>query len=102
MATEKHTKIWTEVWAQETHETEYALKRIKSAQSAKLTPVEINSNDSYGYFQGSSGRYETFLDYRKLTTKQSRAASHLQVLVAIFVAIDCHVSISIDLPSSLE
>ena len=24
--------------------------------------------------------YETFLDYRKLTTKQSRAASHLQVL----------------------
>ncbi len=63
MATEKHTKIWTEVWAQETHETEYALKRIKSAQSAKLTPVEINSNDSYGYFQGSSGRYETFLDY---------------------------------------
>ena len=63
MATEKHIKIWTETWTQETHETEYALKRIKSAQSAKLTPVEINSEDSYGYFQGSSGRYETFLDY---------------------------------------
>lgn len=63
MATEKHIKIWSEAWTQETHETEYALKRIKSAQSAKLTPVEINSEDTYGYFQGSHGRYETFLDY---------------------------------------
>lgn len=63
MAAEKHIKVWKETWTQETHETEYALKRIKSAESAKLTPIEINETDGFGYFQGGHGRYETFLDY---------------------------------------
>lgn len=63
MALDKHEKTWSDAWTQETHETDYALKRIKSAQSAKLTPVEINLEDGYGYFQGGHGRYETFLDH---------------------------------------
>lgn len=60
---EKANELWTSKWASETHTTEYAKKRIKSAQSAKLTPIRIDTEDLYGYFQGSSGRYETFLDY---------------------------------------
>ncbi|MCM1246465.1 MAG: SWIM zinc finger domain-containing protein [Roseburia sp.] len=63
MALDKHEETWENTWSQKTHETDYALKRIKSAQTAKLTPVEINSEDGCGYFQGGSGRYETFLDY---------------------------------------
>lgn len=53
---------WTDLWPGETHTTEYAIKRINSAKSAKLTPVKIDRDDMYGYFQGSHGRYETFLD----------------------------------------
>lgn len=60
---EKANELWTSKWSPETHTTEYAKKRIKSAQSAKLTPIKIDNDDLYGYFQGSSGRYETFLDY---------------------------------------
>ena len=56
-------EIWKNAWKQEIHTTEYALKRLKSAQSSKLTPVKIDKTDHYGYFQGSHGRYETFLDY---------------------------------------
>lgn len=63
MALDKHVETWKNTWAQGIHETDYALKRIKSAQSVKLTPVEINPEDGYGYFQGRHGRYETFLDY---------------------------------------
>ncbi|MCM1039813.1 MAG: SWIM zinc finger domain-containing protein [Ruminococcus sp.] len=65
MSTEntKASEIWNNKWTAEIHTTEYALKRIKSAQSAKLTPVKIDTTDLYGYFQGSHGRYETFLDY---------------------------------------
>lgn len=59
----KAIELWNSKWAPETHNTEYASKRIKSAQSAKLTPVKIDDVDLYGYFQGSHGRYETFLDY---------------------------------------
>lgn len=59
----KAMELWTSKWTPETHTTKYAKKRIKSAQSAKLTPVKIDAEDMYGYFQGSSGRYETFLDY---------------------------------------
>lgn len=55
-------EIWENTWPPETHTTEYALKRIKSAKSAKLTPIKIDTTDSYGYFQGAHGRYETFLD----------------------------------------
>lgn len=54
--------IWKKAWSAETHETEYAQKRIKSAKSAKMTPIKIDTEDLYGYFQGSHGRYETFLD----------------------------------------
>lgn len=60
---EKANELWNSKWVPQTHTTEYAKKRIKSAQSAKLTPIKIDNEDLYGYFQGSSGRYETFLDY---------------------------------------
>lgn len=63
METSKPMQIWKDTWTQETHKTEYAQKRIKSASSAQLTPVEINTTDCYGYFQGKHGRYETFLDF---------------------------------------
>lgn len=63
MKNENAIKIWKGTWNQETHETEYALKRIKSAKSAQLTPIELNSADCFGYFQGKHGRYETFLDF---------------------------------------
>lgn len=56
-------EIWEKAWSKEVHTTDYALKRIQSAKSAKLTPVKIDTTDFYGYFQGSHGRYETFLDY---------------------------------------
>ena len=56
------TEIWAEAWSAETHTTEFAQKRIKSAKSSKTTPVKVDKEDLYGYFQGSSGRYETFLD----------------------------------------
>mgnify|MGYP001043138175 CR=1 FL=1 len=59
---DKALKQWKDTWEDEVHTTDYATKRIKSAKSAKLTPIEINKSDLYGYFQGSSGRYETFLD----------------------------------------
>lgn len=59
----KANKLWNDTWKPEIHSTEYAVKRIKSAQSAKLTPVKIDHDDMYGYFQGSHGRYETFLDF---------------------------------------
>lgn len=55
-------EIWEKAWSKETHETDFAQKRIKSAKSAKLTPIKIDTEDCYGYFQGSRGRYETFLD----------------------------------------
>jgi len=59
----KAIELWNNTWTPETHTTEYAAKRIKSAQSAKLTPIKIDHEDLYGYFQGSHGRYETFLNY---------------------------------------
>lgn len=63
MANDKITKKWEDAWKQEIHTTDYALKRIKSAKSAKLTPIKIDTTDYYGYFQGSRGKYETFLDF---------------------------------------
>ena len=59
----KAQELWNEKWTPEQHATEYAKKRIKSAESAKLTPIKIDREDLYGYFQGSHGRYETFLDF---------------------------------------
>lgn len=55
-------ETWERAWPHELHEDEYAKKRIASAKSAKLTPIRINQDDLCGYFQGSSGKYETFLD----------------------------------------
>ena len=63
MTDSKTIKIWEDTWSEETHTTDYATKRIKSAKSAKLTPLKIDVTDCYGYFQGNHGRYETFLDY---------------------------------------
>lgn len=63
MANDKALKKWEEMWKPEIHTTDYAFKRIKSAQSAKLTPIKIDTTDFYGYFQGSHGKYETWLDY---------------------------------------
>lgn len=56
-------EIWEEAWEKEIHTTDYALKRIETAKSAKLTPIKIDTQDFFGYFQGSHGRYETFLDH---------------------------------------
>lgn len=53
--------LWN-TWNSEFLNDDYAQKRIKSAMSKKLTPVLINHDDCFGYFQGSHGRYETFLD----------------------------------------
>lgn len=63
MENNKAMEIWEKAWGKEIHTTDYANKRIKSAKSAKLTPIKIDKDDCYGYFQGSHGRYETFLDY---------------------------------------
>lgn len=62
MADNKAKEIWENTWAPETHTTDYALKRIQSALSAKLTPLNIDNKNYYGNFQGSHGRYETYLD----------------------------------------
>lgn len=61
MAENKALEIWEGAWEPEVHTTEYALKRIKSAQSAKLTPLEIDTTNFCGDFQGGHGRYHTFL-----------------------------------------
>ncbi len=59
----KACEIWEKTWNPELHTTDYALKRIKSAKSAKLTPIKIDETDCYGYFQGSHGKYETWLGH---------------------------------------
>ena len=59
---EKALEIWNESWSADTHTTEHAAKRIKSAKSAKLTPLNIDAENLVGNFKGSSGRYETHLD----------------------------------------
>ncbi len=59
---EKALEKWKSSWDSSIHESDYAAKRIKSAKSAKLTPIKIDTDDCYGYFQGTHGRYETWLD----------------------------------------
>ena len=59
---EKAKELWEQAWPNDLHEDEYGKKRIASAKSAKLTPIRIDQDDLFGYFQGSHGRYETFLD----------------------------------------
>ena len=46
-------EIWENKWPFETHNCEYAFKRMKSAQSAKLTPVSIDKENASGVFKGS-------------------------------------------------
>ncbi len=55
-------KKWNAIWDAKIHLTEHAIKRIKSAKSAQLTPIKIEKEEMYGYFRGSNGRYETWLD----------------------------------------
>lgn len=59
----KACEIWEKAWDSGVHTTDYALKRIKSAKAAKMTPIKIDETDCYGYFQGSHGRYETWLEH---------------------------------------
>lgn len=58
---ENASEVWGR-WPQEVLSDDYAAKRIKSAEGKKLTPVLVNKEDCFGYFQGDHGRYETFLD----------------------------------------
>lgn len=58
----KAVELWSK-WSPELLNDEYAKRRIKSAQSNKLTPVKLDENDLYAYFQGAHGKYETFLDF---------------------------------------
>lgn len=58
---EKKDTIWAK-W-KNIHDQPEQLKRLDSAKSAKLTPIKIDTDDFYGYFTGSSGKYETFLDH---------------------------------------
>lgn len=37
-------------------------KELNRQSRQKMTPIKIDTTDLYGYFQGSHGRYETFLD----------------------------------------
>lgn len=57
----KALDLWS-AWPADLLNDDYAKKRIKSAQSKKLTPLKVDRDDLYAYFQGSHGRYETFLD----------------------------------------
>lgn len=53
---------WIKIWDAAIHTTEHAAKRIKSAKSAELTPIKIDKKEMYGYFRGSHGHYETWLN----------------------------------------
>lgn len=57
----KAVELWSK-WSPELLSDAYAQRRIKSAQSNKLTPVKLDKTDLYAYFQGAHGKYETFLD----------------------------------------
>lgn len=59
---EKALEIWNAKWNSDIHNTDHANKRIQSAKSAKLTPIKIDLEDCFGYFRGTSGNYETWLD----------------------------------------
>lgn len=59
---EKALEKWKSLWDSSIHESDHAAKRIKSAKSAKLTPIKIDPADCCGFFQGSHGRYEARLD----------------------------------------
>ncbi len=58
MEKDKSREIWEKSCNSEIHTIDYTLKRIKSSLSAKLTPIKIDVEDCYGYFQGSHGRRE--------------------------------------------
>lgn len=54
-------ELWDK-WDSSLLNDDYAKKRLISAKSKKLTPVFVNRDDCFACFQGSHGRYETFLD----------------------------------------
>ncbi len=62
MAKDNTKEIWESTWKPEIHTADHALKRIKSAQSAKLTPLKFEPENSCAFFQGGHGQYTTFLD----------------------------------------
>lgn len=80
---------WNKTWDAKIHLTEHAVQRIKSAKSAKLTPIKIDNESLYGYFRGLHGHYETWLDdcscadfkrYRLPCKHIYRLAIELQIL----------------------
>ena len=54
-------ELWNK-WDSSVLSDDYASKRLASAKSKKLTPVLVDRDECFAYFQGSHGRYETFLD----------------------------------------
>lgn len=62
MAKDNAKEIWESTWNPETHTADHAVKRIKSAQSAKLTPVKLDPESFCASFQGGHGQYTTTLD----------------------------------------
>lgn len=46
-------EAWQQAWTPDTHNTEYAEKRIKSAQSAKLTPLSVDRENMSCEIKGS-------------------------------------------------
>ena len=72
-------ETWSKAWPSALHKDAYAKKRIESAKSAKMTPIRIDENDNFGYFQGSNGKYETFLDECSCTDfiRNKRPCKHI-------------------------
>ena len=52
--------IWDK-W-NDVHSDPEQVKRFSSAAEAACTPVLVNSDDNFAYFQSKRGKYETFLD----------------------------------------
>ena len=55
--------LWNSAWPPDTHETDYAKKRIKSAEAAKMTPVSVDTENWSAVFKGSGKTpYNTTLE----------------------------------------
>ena len=54
------TSEWAE-WA-DCHSAEDQKKRLDSARAAACTPVLVDKENVFAYFQSDRGKYETFLD----------------------------------------
>lgn len=44
------------------HDSDDQKKRVESAKLAKCTPIVFDPENGYAYYEGSLGKYETFLD----------------------------------------